>query len=161
MNEDRVRDIMRSMYHLAWNTSHDRKTKAAACIVDDFGGFISGVNRIAIHVSEYPTDEEKSRLMIHAEESAIFESAKRGMHTRGMTMVAPWAPCTRCARAIIGAGIAKLITHASATKRTYGKYIEDVASGVSMLRSAGVSYVGWEGAVGDCESLMNGEVWKP
>lgn len=161
MNDKRIADTMRSMYHLAWNTSHDRKTKAAACIVDEFGGFVSGVNRLAIHVSEYPSDEDKSRLMIHAEESAIFESARRGMHTRGMTMVAPWAPCTRCARAIVGAGIAKLVTHNSATKRTYGKYVEDVAYGVALLRSAGVSYVDWEGDVGDCESLMNGEVWHP
>lgn len=45
----------------------------------------------------------------HAERNAIFRAARTGISLNGMTMYLPWFPCVECARAIMQAGIARLV----------------------------------------------------
>ena len=52
--------------------------------------------------------------MEHAERSAIFEAARRGITTAGAHITSTFFPCIDCARAIVGAGIACLDTPAPA-----------------------------------------------
>lgn len=47
----------------------------------------------------------------HAERNVIYLAAKNGFKTDGSTMYCAWASCADCARAIIQAGIKKLVTH--------------------------------------------------
>ena len=52
--------------------------------------------------------------MEHAERSAIFEAARRGITTAGAHITSTFFPCIDCARAIVGAGIVCLDTPAPA-----------------------------------------------
>lgn len=47
----------------------------------------------------------------HAERNAIYSAARRGIKTKGLHMYCYWAACADCARAIIQAGITRLVTH--------------------------------------------------
>lgn len=48
--------------------------------------------------------------MEHAERNAIFAAARAGRATAGATLASSYFPCTDCARAIIQAGIRRLVT---------------------------------------------------
>ena len=52
---------------------------------------------------------EKYLWIEHAERNAIYTAARTGFRTVGATMVITHAPCMDCARAIIQAGIKKVI----------------------------------------------------
>jgi dCMP deaminase len=46
----------------------------------------------------------------HAERTAIFEAARRGIATEGATLLSTYFPCTDCARALVQSGIKTLMT---------------------------------------------------
>ena len=46
----------------------------------------------------------------HAERSALFEAARRGIATNGATLLSTYFPCTDCARALIQSGVKTLMT---------------------------------------------------
>ena len=48
--------------------------------------------------------------MEHAERNAIYAAARSGRSTDGATLASSYFPCTDCARAIVQAGIRRLIT---------------------------------------------------
>jgi dCMP deaminase len=48
--------------------------------------------------------------MEHAERNAIFAAARAGRSTDGATLVSTYFPCTDCARAIVQAGVRRLLT---------------------------------------------------
>ncbi len=48
--------------------------------------------------------------MEHAESNAIYAAARSGRSTEGATLASSYFPCTDCARAIVQAGIRRLIT---------------------------------------------------
>jgi len=48
--------------------------------------------------------------MEHAERNAIYAAARSGRSTQGATLASSYFPCTDCARAIVQAGIRRLIT---------------------------------------------------
>lgn len=48
--------------------------------------------------------------MEHAERNAIFAAARAGRSTEGATLVSTYFPCTDCARAIVQAGVRRLLT---------------------------------------------------
>lgn len=52
---------------------------------------------------------EKYLWLEHAERNAIFAAARLGVSTIGSTMVVTHAPCMDCARAIVQAGIVRVI----------------------------------------------------
>jgi dCMP deaminase len=47
--------------------------------------------------------------MEHAERDAIYKAAFVGMQTEGATLYVPWFACADCARAIIAAGITRVV----------------------------------------------------
>jgi len=74
--------------------------------------------------------------MEHAERNAIYAAARGGRSTHGATLASTYFPCTDCARAIVQAGIRRLVTLAPVP--------DDPVWGASfgpsetMLREAGV-----------------------
>jgi dCMP deaminase len=74
--------------------------------------------------------------MEHAERNAIYAAAREGRSTDGATLASTYFPCTDCARAIVQAGIRRLVTLAPVP--------DDPVWGASfgpsetMLREAGV-----------------------
>lgn len=76
---------------------------------------------------------------IHAEDNAIFAAARFGQATQGGTMYVTAQPCINCAKAILSAGIVRVV---------YGESYPDQA-GVEMLTKAGVSILILDEAVPD------------
>ena len=48
--------------------------------------------------------------MEHAERNAIYAAARSGFNTEGATLASTFFPCLECARAIVQAGITRLLT---------------------------------------------------
>lgn len=76
---------------------------------------------------------------IHAEDNAIFAAARFGQATQGATMYVTAQPCLNCAKAILSAGIQRVV---------YGEPYPDQA-GVEMLSQAGVDILIMDEAVPD------------
>jgi dCMP deaminase len=105
--------FMQLALHIAgW--SKDRSTKVGAVIVGDdhilraigYNGFPRGVDDEAEDRHERPL---KYRWTEHAERNAIYNAARIGVSLDDCTMYVAWFPCMDCARAIVQAGIARLV----------------------------------------------------
>lgn len=77
----------------------------------------------------------------HAERAAIYAAAREGICTDRLGMVATWAACADCARAIIASGIREVLTDVRSFSRATPDWLETVSAGHSMLRSAGVNVI--------------------
>ena len=72
-----------------------------------------------------------SDFVVHAEQNAIFYSAKNGINTDGTSIYITHAPCPNCAKAIASAGIKRVV---------YEKEYRD-DRGIKFLRDCGVSVI--------------------
>lgn len=165
LRKPNVADVLRVLYQHAWERSDDPKTKNSACLLTPAGHIsLLGVNHLPTGFEATPENLDnkiKDELIIHAEEHVILECAASGISTRERTMVCMWAPCLRCARMIIGAGISRLVVHAEMYERTYGKHKTSIEEAVRRLELGGVEYERWSGKVGGCKGMMNHETWEP
>lgn len=157
---------LRFAYEIAWNFSNDNSTKNGAVIVDEYGDAVaSGYNHYPRGVEITPVRAErpeKYSWVIHAEQHAIAHAAKLGKSTLGTTMICPWAPCTKCAQSIYGAGIKTLVVHKNMMDRTpSATWPEDLLKANQLLREVGVTIIEVEGHLGGVPGLMNGVEWSP
>lgn len=101
----------------------------------------------------------------HAERNAIYKATRLGIPTEGMCMVAPWAACHDCARAIIQSGIDILLTHKQAFDRSPDRWKASLDSAYTMMDEAGVRVVWYDGPVFENRAvnplLHTGELWIP
>ena len=96
--------------------SKDTSTKTGAVVVGPdreiratgYNGLVRGVDDNKPERLERPT---KYDFFEHAERNAIYNACLTGTSLKGCVMYATHAPCTDCARAIIQAGIAMVVTH--------------------------------------------------
>ena len=96
--------------------SKDPSTKVGAIVVGPdreirstgYNGLVRGVDDNKPERLERPT---KYDFFEHAERNAIYNACLTGTSLKGCVMYATHAPCTDCARAIIQAGIAMVVTH--------------------------------------------------
>ena len=94
----------------------------------------------------------------HAERASIFAAARYGIRTQGLTMGCAWAACADCARAIVGAGIARLIRHPYEDER----WRESVEVGDAILSEGGVEVIDFHGRFPDVVPIRRGGVlWQP
>ena len=85
------------------------------------------------HANILKTNERKDLcICVHAELNALLQSAYHGASTKGATLYCTIAPCLQCAKAIINAGISRLIYKKSYTT----KGIDN--NGTDLLSQAGV-----------------------
>ena len=115
------------MCDLVATWSKDRSRQFGAVIVDErqtmvamgWNGFPRGINDDVDERHERP---DKYLWTEHAERNAIFNAASNGVKTAGCTMYVRWYPCAQCARAIIQAGISKIVcTEPDWEDATYGE----------------------------------------
>lgn len=122
--------------------SRDRSTKVGAVIVDakhsivatGYNGFPRGIDDDRAERHERPA---KYLWTCHAEENAIVSAARLGHATDGCAIYVTHAPCARCARSIIQAGIVQVVCPAGTVLATMR---EDVETGIRMLDEAGVTF---------------------
>lgn len=87
-------------------------------------------------------DERKSRpekywWMEHAERNAIYAAARTGFATKGCTIVVTHLPCMDCARAIVQAGIVKVV---ASTGELSGKWDEHGERVERLFAETGVEF---------------------
>lgn len=124
----------------AAHNSPNRVRKVGAVLQPADGGpAIAQCNTYPRGVADTPQRQQGDGRLIwmeHAERNAIFAAAREGRSTEGAMLVSTYFPCTDCARAIVQAGIRRLLTLAPDP--------DDPVWGVSfgpsetMLREAGV-----------------------
>lgn len=102
----------------------------------------------------------RHKFSVHAERNVVYQAAKLGIKTEGLTMVCSWATCSDCAQAIIQSGIVRLVTHQQALEKS-GEWREDIDLAFSMLREAGIELIIYDGKIGGVKIRRNGIKWEP
>lgn len=153
-------------YELA-EASSDRSNQNGAVLLSADGQRIIGMGRndfppgVEFTEERATTRPKKYRYYEHAERWAVYNAALKGKTTEGSIMVCPWAACADCARALICAGVAKLIVHKQRMLMTPDRWIDDVTEALEMIKEAGIVIEEFDGPVGGPRVLVNGELWLP
>lgn len=146
--------------------SPDPSTQNGAILLDSWRPL-----NYTLAVNEFPRGVEyreerwerpaKYGFIEHAERNAIYAAARIGIQTDGLTLVCPWAACDDCGRAIIQAGISRLVTLRPKTSDTNERWDSSIARAMTMLEEAGVEVLFIDGPL-DCHPLLrNGELYQP
>ena len=158
---------MRMCYGRALS-SPDPSTQNAAVLCQPNGRYIwptLSINQFPRGVVSNATRWErplKYSIVEHAERNAIYAAARLGIATEGLTMVCPWAACADCARAIIQAGIRRLVVHTPDEVPAADHWDISINTAMTMLDEAGVTVVEIVGAIGSLPPILrNGELFTP
>lgn len=146
--------------------SNDPSTQNGAILVDYAGHVIArSCNQFPMRVRETGARwqrPEKYAYVEHAERNAIYQAAFVGRATHLGTLYCPWAACADCARAIIQAGIKRLVRHVDALEHGAGRnWDETIRVADAMLTEADVEIVDVAGPLGAEKIRHSGELWSP
>ena len=131
---------------LASKRSKDPSTQVGAIIVSTDNRIVAtGWNGMPKSQSKFDNDvllpwgkdsscnlENKYMYVVHAEPNAIFHASES---VRGCTMYITWFPCSECAKAIIQAGISKIVY---LNEHTTDRYRESMEAAKIMFKLAEV-----------------------
>lgn len=133
-------------------SSHDPHTWNGAVLVPAVASYaVMAANRLPKRVAGTTARLErpaKYKFIEHAERAVIYRAAKLGTPTDGATLYCVWFACTDCARAIISAGIVRVVGHARTRRATPSRWRDEIAQADEMLREAGVQTVLIEDSLG-------------
>jgi len=136
-------------------TSPDPSTKNGAVLVDPNYKIITyATNQFPRGVAEtQPRLSDRSikyRLIVHAENGAVFNAARHGKNTRDAILYCPFFCCSECAKAIVQAGIKRVVGHAQlmALASDHNNWVESIKYGWETLQEAGVECVLFDGVLG-------------
>lgn len=142
-------------YEYANRCSPDPSTKNGAVLMGLDGKTLAhGVNKfpegIAETESRLADKKTKYRLVVHAENGAIFNAAKHGERVDGATMYCPFYACSECAKAIIQSGVKRIVGHAQlmALASEHTVWVKSIVDAWDVLHEAGVDCVLYDGTVG-------------
>lgn len=144
--------------------SPDPSTQNGAFIVNANGLQVGSCNKFPNGVIATPERLErplKYNYIEHAERNAIFASTRSGIALLGATMYVPWFACADCGRAIIQAGIRRVVGHKQMFDATPDHWKESIAHADAMLLEAGVETVLIDAKLGVSPIRFNGELWNP
>ncbi len=144
---DRTAILMTMAYIVALG-SKDRRTKIGAVIVGPdneirstgHNGYPRGLDD---DVAERQQKPEKDYWFEHAERNAIFNAARIGVALKGCTLYTQRAPCEACARAVVQAGIAKVVVHAPWCREESDRHPRSR----QIFAECGVRFDEWDGDV--------------
>lgn len=122
--------------------SHDQHTQNGALLRTPAGYVVTAANRFPPDVivsAERLARPAKYQYIEHAERNVIFAAAKIGVQTHKATLYCPWFACADCARAIILAGITRVVGHVRPRQHSPERWAESMLSADQMLREAGVT----------------------
>jgi len=154
---------LRQAYIHAKSRSEDKRTHNAALIVFPSSGII------AADANRYPSlqeqiNESKYDFIEHAERAVIYRCASKGLTTFNTHMYCPFMACSDCARAIVMAGIVRVVGHKTLWDMMPERWQERCATGVRILEKAGVEVLLYKGKVlneGEFKILFDGEQIEP
>ena len=129
--------------------SKDRSTKVGAVIVGEdnevlsigYNGFPRGVDDT---IDERHNRPDKYEFTEHAERNAIYNAARQGIRLKDSTMYLNWEPipCPDCTRAIIQAGIKRVVgPNIEFPNNSTMDWHERFKHSISMLEEAGIEIV--------------------
>jgi dCMP deaminase len=130
--------------------STDTSTQIGVVIYSPEGKWlVEGYNTFPRGVSPLAERFEKPLKYLyteHAERNAIYSAARQGIPLEGSTlfmvgMGPPSNPCTGCARAIIQAGIIRIVGYGY--KPIPEHWTDDLQLAGEMIREAGIEFVEW------------------
>lgn len=150
-------------YEIA-SMSSDPSTQTGAVLRCGSAWPVGTCNHMPKGVNDDPSMSraDKYRLVVHAEEGAILAAARHGLTTRGSTLYAPWAACGNCAKAIIEAGVERVVVHGPMMDATPERWREEVAFGLNLLHGAGVVVDRVEGPLMAAPKIrFDGKTWSP
>ena len=171
MEYDPYTDIMNEVYlkqaYVYASQSIDPSTQNGAILIHPSKGIILGsCNGLPKGIEDTPERWErpdKYSYVEHAERNVIYKAAERGIPTQGLYMCCPWYSCCDCARAIIQAGIIKVIGHQDLVDKTPERWKKTTNTGLRMLKQAGIQVGLWPGNVcgGKVQIRFNKEIISP
>lgn len=105
--------MLRAATQHAQTFSGDSTTKVGALLLKNGTLLAAGANTLARGVA--PTADRLARpakyaWMVHAELNAIADAARRGVAVEGATCAITLYPCATCAKALVQAGIRRIVT---------------------------------------------------
>lgn len=110
MIDDRDEAMLERAFDLAMQSPNRSRKTAAVIHIGDMV-LSESCNTFPGGVADLPErheGESRYKWIEHAERLAVFGAARRGAATEGASMTTLWYPCSECARAIVGSGIAEL-----------------------------------------------------
>lgn len=157
------RELLVEAYRIATG-SPDPSSQAGAILFAQDGNVISQANNrfpegldVTPEMLERPL---KYTYIEHAERNAIYWAVGSGK--KPYLLVAPWAACAECARAIVQCGIRVLVRHKQASDRSPERWIESIRIADSILEQGGVRIIDVdEPNLGAPTIRHNGELWTP
>lgn len=131
------------MAELVSKWSKDPSTKVGCVLIKErriistgFNGFPKGIND---DINRLMDREEKYELTIHAETNAIITAAIHGVSTNGCSAYITMHPCSRCAAALINAGIKNV--YVKSYDAVPSRWIQNFILSSKLLEEAGVPLV--------------------
>jgi dCMP deaminase len=158
-------EYLRLAYELALQ-SPDTSTQNGALLLDGNHHIIGeGVNEFTKGMEITPDLLERPKkytYIEHAERNSIYDAMNRapwdsrfdGPHA----MVAAWAACADCARAIVQSGVRTLVRH---DRSGVDRWNESIEAGNEILKAGGVEIIEVKGELGCAPVLANGTLWTP
>jgi dCMP deaminase len=123
------------------NWSKDPIRQVGAVIAKDKFRFIVGYNGFPPNIGDdlrrLGNNSIKQELINHAEVNAILNSAKNNFGTDGCTLYVGYHPCHNCAKAVIGAGITRVVCPPAVTSPA-SKWFKSQSLASDMLYEADV-----------------------
>jgi len=145
-----------AMADLVASWSSDPSTKCGAVIVDDDSNTVlaTGYNDLPRGVEDTedkwvrPPEGDKYEWVEHGERNAIYNAARQGVSVKGATMYLNYAVecCTACSRAIIQAGINRVVgpEHRPFPGQGKGKHYDTLSVGEELRLGYDVEHVEME-----------------
>jgi dCMP deaminase len=140
--------LLRYAVLLGMQESDDPRTKNGAIIEYIAGGMYTSIGaansfptgpRGRVKVTDERLDRAvKLTYIEHAERGVIYAAAQSGVKTHYATMYCPWFACVDCARAIICAGIIRVVGLQKLRDITPERWQQTIALSDGLLREAGV-----------------------
>ena len=157
--------LLHLVYAYAAQFSDDPSTQNAAVLVKNHIPYVAtfAVNSLPQHIADTPQRWErphKYAVVEHAERNAIYQAARHGIRTKGLTMICPWAACADCARGIIQSGITRLVIHQKAFLED-ARWTDSVHIGHQLLAEAGITITYYDGDIGCHPIRRDGTLWQP
>lgn len=133
------------MADLIASRSKDRSMKIGAVLVRDNAVISMGYNGMPREVNDDVEARHerpaKYYYFEHGERNSIYNAAREGTPTLGATMYTQGVPCADCSRAVIQAGVDKVVVYWQADDNIASRWKESCAVGREMLEEAGVEIV--------------------
>ena len=155
---------LRLAYIAAHKSSDDPNTKNGSVLLLTSGMFFAGSNHFPEGVKKTPerlVSPEKLKWIEHAERDVIFRAAIFGAKTNNSILYCPYAACCDCARAIVLAGVRKVVAHKQCMDKMPERWRASVEAGNDILFEGGVELALYDGPIGGVEHLFDGQVWQP